>query len=149
MRSWTATILVIAFCCFNWLGAASEKPEAKRKSASLAIPVTVTRVIDGDTVACEIRYTIHVRLLDCWAEERGTAAGDEATKQLKKLAEGQPALLTVPVINGNLSRSISFGRVLGRVRIFPLDSNSDNGLDLSEWMVKNGYAAREKPKSKW
>lgn len=107
--------------------------------AKIQLPIDVTRVIDGDTLEGDVvlRLPVKVRLLDCWAEESGTIGGELATEKLRQLAEGKTGELTVPYTIGKvLSRSLSFGRLLGRVEI--------NNLDLSEALVAAGHATKEK-----
>lgn len=145
----TVVVFSVAWISLSRCNAKDEDKDVLQ--TRLTIPVTVTRVIDGDTVVCELKYTVKVRLLDCWAAERGTIDGDRATYHLKRFAEGRSGILIVPVYNGRLSKSLSLDRALGYVRIAPMTiapGRSQGMIDLSEWMVKNGYASKQKPKAK-
>jgi len=110
----------------------------------------VTNVVDGDTVDVEIRRTIRVRLIDCWAPETHMdgrlpeakqaaekKAGMKAKEDLKALALGKPVILQVPT-SEDLLKSTTMGRVLGRVW---LEGDEES---LSEKQVKSGNATREK-----
>ena len=110
----------------------------------------VTNVVDGDTVDVEIRRTIRVRLIDCWAPETHMdgrlpeakqaaekKAGMKAKEDLKALALGKPVILQVPT-SEDLLKSTTMGRVLGRVWLEGDDES------LSEKQVKSGNATREK-----
>lgn len=107
----------------------------------LVIPVSVVSVGDGDTVTVDITIRANVRLLDCWAPETNKpnekVRGLKSKARLESLARGKKALLTVP-LGDNLGRSLSLGRVLGKLSI--------DGKDISEQMVKEGYATKTKPK---
>lgn len=111
----------------------------------LTFPAKVTRVIDGDTIEVEIRRTIRIRLLDCWAPETRTtdlaekAKGIKSKKSLQKEAQGQHVSVSVPIdAEGKFGDAMSFGRVLGRV------VRSSDGVDLSALQVASGYASKER-----
>lgn len=109
----------------------------------------VRRVIDGDTLVVEIRRTIRVRLLDCWAPETRSkdedckAAGLAAKEFLEKfLPEGNDVIVEIPTDqegeNGDLASVLTMGRVLGNVW------NSYKGEDVAKMMVKSGHATQSK-----
>ena len=111
---------------------------------------TVIGTVDGDTLDLEIRRTIRVRLLDCWApethldgrlpeseREAEKRAGIKSKEALTALALGKPVILQVPT-SEDLLKSTTMGRVLGRVWLEGDDES------LSEKQVKSGNATREK-----
>ena len=109
----------------------------------------VSKVHDGDTLTVKVSYSFNVRLLDCWAPEVTGLQKQEGIKSrdhLNSLVKvGDEVLLEIP-ITGNLEDSISLGRVLGRVY---KDLNADGTPDdLSEQMVKDGFASKTKAKTK-
>ena len=113
----------------------------------------VTRVIDGDTLEVEIRRTMRVRMLDCWAPEskidprvdesqqdREKKKGLKSKAHLEELAAGKVVIVRVPVDpTGDIAKSITMGRILGHVWI-EHDSKS-----LNERQVEGGYATKNKP----
>jgi len=111
---------------------------------------TVISTVDGDTLDLEIRRTIRVRLLDCWAPETHLdgrlpesqraaekAAGLKSKEALTALAMGKPVILQVPT-SEDLLKSTTMGRVLGRVWLEGDDES------LSEKQVKSGNATKVK-----
>ena len=134
MRERLRTCLLVVFLASGGalalmgLGSAPVPP-----SYGVRLPVKVVRVIDGDTVVVQPLLTIHVRLLDCWAPEKNERGGREATERLKQLAEGKTGVLFVPFDHsGDLSKSFTFGRILGRIEI--------DGRDVGSILVKEGLA---------
>lgn len=113
---------------------------------------TVTKIIDGDTVDIEVKRVIRVRLLDCWAPESKIdprispekqqaekTAGLKAKQNLATLALNKPVILSVPTDpSGDLMKSTSMGRVLGRVWL------SGDTKSLSERQVESGNATLTK-----
>ena len=104
---------------------------------------TVTRVLDGDTIEVEIRRTVRVRLLDCWAPETRTRDKEEkrrgiaARKALRDMVEDEQVLVDVPIeAQGKFGDSMTFGRVLGHVWC--------DGMDVANEMVMQGHATRTK-----
>lgn len=111
----------------------------------LTFPATITRVIDGDTVEVEIKRTIRIRLLDCWAPETRTtdlaekAKGLKSKKHLQREAAGAAVEVSVPIdAEGKFGDAMTFGRVLGHIQ-----RNSD-GVDLSALQVETGHATKER-----
>ena len=104
---------------------------------------TVTEVLDGDTVEVEIKRTMRVRLLDCWAPETRTrdeaekAKGLKAKSCLKQLVGDKEVTLFIPTEDeGELQDLLTFSRFLGRIYI--------NGFDVGERMVQLGLASPQK-----
>ncbi len=103
----------------------------------------VTEVYDGDTITVEVKKEFKVRLLDCWAAEVRTKdksekqRGIEARDYLRGLIDGQDVILEIPTKhNGEVGKSISMSRVLGRVYTM-------EGQSVSESMVNAGHATAE------
>lgn len=112
-------------------------------SFGVSFPATVRRVLDGDTVEVEVRRTVRIRLLDCWAPETRTrdaaekVAGKEAQQALSELVLGRDVRVDVPIEDqGKFGDAMSFGRVLGHVYL--------GDLSLAEVMVMAGHATRTK-----
>jgi endonuclease YncB( thermonuclease family) len=103
----------------------------------------VTRVLDGDTLEVEVRRTVRIRLLGCWAPETRTRDMEEKQRGLAARAYlndacfGRDAVVTVPMEpDARFGEAMSMGRVLGYVAV--------DGSDLSEHMVQGGHATKEK-----
>jgi len=104
----------------------------------LTTEAKVKRVIDGDTLEVELTRNVHVRLKDCWAPELRNEGGPEAKKQLERLIGLKPVIVHIPGdAEGDIRDIFTFGRVVGVV--FVDDTN------VSEQMVADGYATKEKP----
>lgn len=111
---------------------------------------TVTKVVDGDTLDVEIKRTIRIRLIDCWApeskidarvpeSERAAAkqAGIASKAHLTLLAQGQPVIVQIPTDpDGTVSKSITLNRVLGNVWLL------NDQESLSEKQVASGFATK-------
>lgn len=107
----------------------------------LALPCRVISVHDGDTLKVECRFTMDIRLLDCWAPELSGAnrlAGFKSRDNLKTLAEGKTGIVSIPLNSDNIGKATSMSRVLGRVLI--------NGDDMGYLQVKGGFATKTKEK---
>lgn len=101
----------------------------------------VVSVYDGDTLTVEVRRTIHVRLLDCWAPEvrgKSKTAGLAARDHLRQLLPaGAAVTLHVPTsADGDIQDAWTFGRVLGRVW--------RGDTDVSAAMVESGHATKRR-----
>lgn len=111
----------------------------------LTLPCIVRRVIDGDTVIVSIpgsQRQWRIRLLDCWAPELSTEAGQAAKRAAEELvADADKLSVFVPApANAVAPLSIlTMGRVLGHVFLRTDET-------LSEAMVARGLAVKEKPK---
>ncbi len=85
---------------------------------TLNLPCQITRVHDGDTLSVRISINANVRLKDCWAPELSEPGGTEAREQLKRWANGEQAVLSIPLSEAtNLGDLFSFGRVIGDVHV--------------------------------
>ena len=104
----------------------------------------LTRIVDGDTVDVEIRKTVRVRLLDCWAPETRTKDLEEKAKGLQSkhhLSQvcpvGTEVVVHIPASkDGEIADVFTMGRVLGFVFV--------DTQDLSEIQVSAGNATRTK-----
>lgn len=117
-------------------------------------PARVIRVIDGDTVEVEIRKTLRVRMLDCWApeshrdgrvdeseREEQKALGIASKKSLEKYAQDRDVILRIPTASdGDISQVFTLGRVLGELWLV-----TDSKESLSERQVRLGHATKTKP----
>lgn len=123
---------------------AAEPAEPEREfrevpQLGVALPCKVLSVHDGDTLKVECRFTMDIRLLDCWAPElsgENRIAGFKSRDNLKTLAEGKTGIVSVPLNSDNIGKATSMSRVLGRVLI--------NGDDVGYLQVKNGFATKSK-----
>lgn len=124
-----------------------EEERAKRGFVAV-LPAKVVSVYDGDTIKVQFTTEFNVRLLDCWAAEVKTKdpaekrRGIEAKKHLETLLKpGDEIVLELPY-DGKIGDSVSLGRFLARV----FKDVDDNGEDdnISELMVKSGYATKSK-----
>lgn len=111
----------------------------------IVIDGIVDRVIDGDTIDIRCERVLRVRLLDCWAPETRTRNTEEKIKgisaksYLKEIALHQRAEVDIPIQpDARFGESMSFGRVLGRVKML------ESGCDLSDVMVAAGHATKTK-----
>lgn len=104
----------------------------------------VVNVVDGDTVDVEIRRTVRVRLIDCWAPECRTrniqekVAGIAASNALKTLLPiNAEVTLQIPTNeHTDIAHIITMGRVLGHIW------NKDT--DVAKEMVELGHATVNK-----
>lgn len=114
---------------------------APNPQPQVVLPCKILHIQDGDTVTVQIELRTNVRLIDCWAPETNKAAersrGLKSKAKLESLVSGKTGLLTVP-LGDNLGKSISLGRVLGRLSI--------DGKDVSAEMVRSGFATKNKEK---
>jgi len=117
----------------------------------LKFPARVLRVLDGDTIEVEVRRTIRLRLLDCWAPETRTtdleekARGILAKRLMMELAGDADVSVEVPIDEqGKFGDSMTFGRVLARVTLDDPPEWTFGKSDLSEIMVESGHATKER-----
>lgn len=126
----------------------------KQPPNGIVTDAIVINVVDGDTVDLKIEKTIRVRLKDCWCAEIRTRDKKKKKKGLaaklhmeelvgkKELFLGgkqydQDVVLFIPAgEDGDIKDVFTFNRVLGYIFA--------NGEDLSERMVKDGHATKEK-----
>lgn len=113
---------------------------------------TVTRVVDGDTIDVEIKRTIRIRLIDCWAPERkldnrlpkeeqaaAKKAGLASKAHLTLIAQGQQVIVQIPTDpNGNFAQSLTLDRVLGQAWL------ANDQKSLAEKQVAAGFATKER-----
>lgn len=100
---------------------------------------TLTRVVDGDTVDVEVRYTVRVRFSDCWSPERSMSGGQKATDDLKSIALGKPVVLHIPTGQASsLADVLTLNRVVGTVWL------DGKGESLSEYQVRMKNASTTK-----
>lgn len=105
----------------------------------IALPCKVLSVHDGDTLKVECKFTMDIRLLDCWAPElsgENRLAGFKSRDNLKTMAEGKIGIVSVPLNSDNVGKVTSMSRVLGRVLV--------NGDDVGYLQVKGGFATKTK-----
>ncbi len=114
---------------------------SKDPQGSFRTKAKVVKVYDGDTVTVEIKYTLKVRLIDCWAEEikdkdeEKKKLAIEARDYLSSLVKDKEVDLEIP-INESISNSITLNRFLGRIYV--------ENQDVSSIMVEKGFAKKEK-----
>ena len=137
--------------CFN-------QTEAEAPPHGWSTSCKIIKVVDGDTVDVEIKKTVRIRLLDCWAPESimvlptnptpaeledakiNKKRGQDSKEHLKLLAEGKTG--TVFILGSDNFKDIStLGRLLGHVWV------DGDPLSLSQHQVKDGHAFFENPKS--
>jgi len=121
--------------------AATAAEPAGTPAPGLALPCTVARVKDGDTLTATLTLTVSVRLLDCWAPELNEPRGPEARDRLVALAAGKPAILQIPLTDPpNLDHALTLGRLLAHVWI--------DGRDIGHTLIAEGHATPTKPRAK-
>lgn len=115
----------------NNVGSAVPEPQ-------ITLPATVISVHDGDTMRVRFEVETSVRMMDCWAAELKTGEkGLQSRENLLKLCpEGSKVLIQVP-FNADITKMLTFGRVLGNVY-------TSDGTNLSEAQVSQGFATRKK-----
>lgn len=110
---------------------------AKPPDTKVVLECSVERAIDGDTVIVTVPLKLHVRLLDCWSVD-----GSENDKRAKILIEEQTlnktCVLEVPVINNDISKILTFNRVLGRLYV--------GDICINEMLVEQKLATKTKKK---
>ena len=121
----------------------SSPPPSPPPRDSWVFEAVVARVVDGDTIdVTPALPPVRVRLLDCWAAERRTEAGDAATKHLQEaLHAGDSVRVEIPY-HRRLSDSMSFGRLLGR--IWRYRDGTISKTDLSTEIIESGHATRSR-----
>lgn len=115
-----------------------------RPPYGVSCPCTLVEVTDGDTVKITLPASsriLRIRLLDCWAAERNTCEGQKAKAALQDILRGAENLSVFLPFPANafdlLGDMLTFGRILGHLFV-------DDGESVSERMVRDGHAAREK-----
>lgn len=134
-------LFVAVFACVLLLGGSAQG--ADPPPLGITSTAVIDRVVDGDTVDVEVTIGVRVRLLDCWAPEiRGDeeAEGRKSKAALERLLPaGSEAVVHIPTNSPDLASVLTFGRVLAH--IWPAGCDRS----VSETMVQQGYATREKP----
>lgn len=113
-----------------------------RPEPAITLPCKVVSVHDGDSLTAVVTMQMQIRLLDCWAPEVTGAEkpkGLVSAEKLRSMADGKTGTLTIP-LHDSLQKSLTFGRVLGRIHIDGQDK------DLSTQMVEGGWATKSKQK---
>lgn len=106
----------------------------------------VVKITDGDTVGLQVCKYFNVRLLDCWALEITSKDPEikkkalEAKEFLKKTLESASEVALQIPVNEDLSKSFTFGRLLGIVYA-KIDGK---WVNVNELMVEKGYATKTK-----
>jgi endonuclease YncB( thermonuclease family) len=117
----------------------------------------VTRVIDGDTIEVECRFSHRLRLIDCWAKEITRRMGtteEEKQHGLAAKAFLENAILAttnnhvrvyIPGHDGRLNEASNMSRVLGRAWLRrPGEDRPAVNTDISDLMVRAGMATKTK-----
>jgi len=125
--------------------------DAPCPAPGITTPGVLTKIIDGDTVDVEIRRTVRVRMLDCWAPESRTkdltekALGIAAKEHLAEICPvGSPVTLFMPTsIDGHIDSVFTMGRVLGSIW------SADDPRDLAQRQRDAGHATRTQEESQY
>jgi endonuclease YncB( thermonuclease family) len=126
--------LFLLACVALFVAAASPTPQ-------IVLPARVVEVYDGDTPTVEVTFRMRIRLEECWCPEvtgKEKVEGLKSKKRMEELSLGKNGMVTIPLLP-DIGQSTSMGRVVGRLSV--------EGKDLSEVMVKEGFATKEKPKA--
>lgn len=124
----------------------SSTPWPDKPDPGLSVKGKVVEVYDGDTLTVEVRWSVRVRLLDCWAAEvRSLDAGEKrrglaAKSYAQGLAQNKECTLWIPASEiKTLGDLTTMGRVLGHVWI------DGDQTPLSRRIVDAGHATRARP----
>ena len=117
----------------------------------------VTRVLDGDTIEVECRFSHRIRLIDCWAHETTLRMGtteEEKRQGLAAKAFLENAILAttnnhvrvyIPGHDGRLNEASTMSRILGRAWLRrPGEDRPAVNTDISDLMVRAGMATKTK-----
>lgn len=123
-----------------------DRVDSPQPTPGITSQAVVTHIVDGDTLDVELRKTVRVRLLDCWAPESRTRNAEEkkrglaAKDHLKRLVEpGDAVVVFIPASEaGDVSDVITMGRFLGRVYLPGV------AADLSQLQRAAGHASATK-----
>lgn len=140
MTNWKVINVMLASLALLYAVGDNPKPNVTEQAI-------VKEVYDGDTIVVTVTKEYRIRMLDCWAPE---IKGIEKSEGLKSkefletmLKTGDEVLVEIPTTN-RIQDSITFGRFLGYIwKDLDNDGTYDN---ISEQMVKNGFATKEKVK---
>ena len=112
----------------TWLVIVTAVYLAMPVSALAWTPIVITRVVDGDTIRARIggeSEEIRIRLYGIDAPERRQPYGQQATRAMKSLTNGEQAEMEV-------MDKDRYGRTVALIRV--------GGQDINERMVADGYA---------
>jgi endonuclease YncB( thermonuclease family) len=133
----TGTTLGIGLLIGHLTGSQQAKTH-NELNPEVVLPAIVTDIHDGDTVTCQFNIKANIRMLDNWSKEMSESGGKESKDNLiKNCPVGSEVLVKIP-LKDNISKSFTFGRLLGRVY--------KDGIDLSELQVSQGFATKKKSK---
>lgn len=137
--SWLTTLIPTSVILCGGLVSEADAPPI-----GWTVQVKIIEVYDGDTVVCEIRKRVRIRLLDCWAPEIRTKNKDEKKKGYESkdhlktiLPDGSDAILHIPG-SVDIGRSLTFGRFLGHIW------SDVEGEHVSAQQVAAGHATETK-----
>ncbi len=105
----------------------------------VAATVTVTDVVDGDTVDVSTGETIRVIGID--TPERGVCGYSEATANMEALVLGKSVTLTAAPAKDDVDR---YGRLLRYVDVAGVDAGLDQinkGFAIARYDSRDGYGA--------
>ena len=117
---------------------ATETAEPAPADPDAATTVTVTDVVDGDTVDVSTGETIRIIGID--TPERGVCGYSDATDNMEALVLGQPVTLT-PGARDDVDK---YGRLLRYVDVNGVDAGLDQinkGLAIARYDSRDGYGA--------
>ena len=102
---------------------------------SVCFRAKAIRVIDGDTIVCDITRTVNVRLRDIDCPERKTEEGQEAKRFVEKTLLNKDVIVLMPTDRRGdaLLDFTSFERIVGDIWI---DNNNLKDLLLVEGFEK-------------
>lgn len=131
---WYALLAYLSVCVFFRKAYPAPPPPP-----GLTTTCKVLSVYDGDTVTCELRRTVRVRILGLDSPEIRTrdleekARGLAARDYLRSMIEGEEVILHIPAPRdgSDLSDLFTFGRVLGHLYF-------EDSL-VSERMITGGH----------
>lgn len=115
-----------------------------RPPFGISMPVTFSRVRDGDTIEVKMPgsgFIFAVRLLDCWCPEKRTKIGAKGTHKVESIMNTvDPSKLSIFIpFNGTLHpfEHLTFDRVLAHIFI-------DDEKTLGETLIESGLASSTK-----
>lgn len=144
---WLAIVAPAGYCQTK---ASTEKPvfPARPSATAYATDCRIIRVLDGDTIEVEVRHTMRVRMLQCWAPESRTTNAAEKVRGLAAknhlidvIGDQEQARLLVPLAT-DLGDATTLGRVLGYVWLQGDDKS------LSQHQADGGFAVATDPKGR-
>lgn len=127
------TIFVIALSLKLWIGSESSKSTSEH--------VNVWHVVDGDTVKLDDGRTMRLAGIDCPESDRNAKCrrnGEAGCGQEVLLGREVSGIVSRLVHEGATAQVLTnskdrYGRALGYVTL------TENGADLGEWLIRNGW----------